>query len=488
MVAKRAFFGLWAILALPSCSPNVEGPPPRATDAIVVEQKASLLTVPITGDISTLGASLEREIPKEMWSVHRPDMECVPSKEVKVAFVKLKTPTIKCDIIGRVTRGPLRFSGKGREIELTMPITAVVHARDIGGILKQETATARAMAHARITLTVAPDWTLRGAIDLTYRWIDSPHLDFLGRRIDLSEPAARELGPIIAKLEKQLPAELAKLELRKEIEKAWNHAFVSIELNHRNPPVWMRVTPQELQYGGYDLEGRTLKLRLGLKAITETFVGQRPPAPSPAPLPPMRPLEGTTGNVEFFIPVIANYEELEPVLMKALIKRSRRPFVINEDAEVIAHFQKVIIYGTTGGRLAVGLNFSVQGVEERLGPASGTVWLTAKPINEHNSRRVSFTGLRVSGTTDMTGGDLILRVANSPALSETIAEALRQNFERDYQELLEKIDRAIADKRAGKVEIRAKLTEHETGVIQAAGQGLYLPVHAKGRASISVIK
>ena len=463
-----------------------EGPPPRANDAIHVEPQPSLLTVPVDADISALGPVLEREIPRNLWSIDQQGVECLPSKKVKVVFVKLKTPKIKCDIIGGATRGSLRFTGKGQEIIFTMPITAQVEARDIGGVLKRETATARAEARARVRIDLASNWRLRGKVELSYHWIDSPHLDFLGRRIDLSEPADRKLAPVVAGLERQLSAELAKISVRPKVVQAWNAAFTTLSLNDHNPPVWMRITPQELQYGGYTLSARQIRLKLGLKALTETFVGEHPADPRPTPLPALRPLKGNAGQIAFFIPVIADYRELEPVLMKALVKRQQRPFVIPDIGAVRTRFDNVTIYGTSGGRIAVGLDLHVWGTKGYLRKSKGTVWLTALPANAPNSRKVEFTALHVSGGTDMTGSDLLLALANTPELSATLADALGQNFENDYQKLLGKIDRAIAEKRTGKLLIRAEVEEARTGTIRAAGQGLYLPVNGRGSASVKL--
>lgn len=488
MKARRVSSALILLAFVPAgCHrESEEGPPPRANDAIVVEPQASLLTVPVDADISAIGPALEREIPRTLWSIDQTGLECVPSKKVKVAFVKLKTPKIKCDIVGDARRGALRFTGTGREVVFTMPITAQVQARDIGGVLKRETATARAEAKARVSLDMTADWRLRGKVDITYRWIDSPHLDFLGRRIDLSAPADKKLAPVVAGLERQLSAELAKIAVRPTIERAWASAFTGLELNHRNPPVWMRITPQEAQYGGYTISGHRLQLRLGLKALTETFVGDRPPDPTPTALPPLRRMKGNAGQVAFFIPVIADYRELEPVLMKALVKRQQRPFVVADIGTVQAEFRKATIYGTTGGRIAVGIELSVWGAKGYLKKSSGTVWLTAKPFNQPDSRKVEFTELHVSGGTDMVGSKLLLGFANTPELSATLADALGQNFEKDFQDLLGKIHRAIAEKRAGKLLIRAEVKEAHTGTIRAAGQGLYLPVRGSGVATVKV--
>lgn len=477
-----------ALLALPACSRRDDEPPPRAQDTIRIDPQASLITVPIHADLGDLAAALELAVPRTLWTIDKPGQTCVPSKGVDIGIAKIRTPAIKCRIVGEVTRGPMRFAGKGEEMVLAMPLHAVVRAEDIGGVLKRETATADAMAHAVVRLTLAHDWTPRGTIDIRYDWTNRPHLNFLGQRIDFTEQADAKLAPVIARLERELPRQLGKLEVRRQVEKAWSSAFTTLLLNRDNPPVWMRISPREVQYGGYRLDGKRLVLNLGVKAITETHVGQRPADPSPTALPAVRPLEADAGRLAFFIPVIADYAQLEPVLTKALHKRSRRPFQVPGVGPVRADFRKVTIYGTTGGRIAVGVEFTATDLAGRVDPTKGTVWMTGVPINADNSRRVGFENFEVTGTTDMTGGNLILRLANAPGMGRTVAAALAQNFEKDYNKLLGKIDRAIENKREGDLVIRAKVLRTRTGRIKAAGQGLYLPVWADGTASITVDK
>lgn len=476
--------GLSASVALEGCHKVPRVAPPRATDTITVAPQISVIAVPVSADLGALGRALERAVPRALWTIDQPDQVCVASKKVKVLFARIKTPTIKCRIVGQVTRGAMTISGAGRDIVVTMPLHAVVSARDIGGILREETADADARVRAVVRLDVTPDWSPRGTITIAYDWTDAPHIDFLGRRIEFTGKADAKLKEVIARLQRTLPGELAKLHLRERITEAWRSAFTSLELNEANPPVWMRITPQELDYGGYAITGHTVTLRLGMKAMTETFVGARPNDSPAAALPPMKRVDQPAGEVLFAIPVIADYRELEPVLLKALIKRSKRPFEIPGIGPVHAEFGKVTIYGTDGGKIAVGLGFSA--TRPGSDPAHGTVWLTARPVNAANSRRVSFTDLSVAGITDSTGASLLIKLANAPGLSETIADALTQNFSKDYDGLLAKVGHAIAEKRTGGLLVRAKITDIRTGQLRAAGQGVYLPVWGKGTASIEL--
>lgn len=472
-----------AALALSGCQRD-RGQPTRADDAIRVDPSPSTLAVPVDVDLVDLERLLERELPRTMWRIDKPGQTCAGRRKIDLGIATLKTPAIRCRIVGQVTRGRIRIAGRGETIRAAIPLTATVRAENIAGVLR-ETATARAMAHAVIRLSLANDWTPRGTLRLDYDWTDAPHVDVLGVRVDLTEQADRKLAPVVAKLERELPGELGRIGVRRAIERAWTAAFATVSVNAANPPVWMRITPQAFQYGGYTIEGGRMHLRLGMRAITATHVGRRPAPPVPTPLPPLEPLQSAAGALSFFIPVFSDYAVLEPVLMKALRKRSARPFDVPGLDPVRASFERVTIYGTTGGRIAVGLTFSALEAGETK-PSRGTVWLTGRPVTLPDSRRVGFEDFAVTGTTDRVGGDLIIDVVNAPGIAPMIARILAQDFERDYVRLIGKVDRAIAEKREGRLLIRADLQEARTGQLQAAGAGLYLPVWARGTASIVV--
>src|SRR3546814_17480201 len=84
-----------------------------------------------------------------------------------------------------------------------------------------------------------------------------------------------------------------------------------------------------------------------------------------------------------------------------------------------------------------------------------------------------------------SGGDLLLRLGQSPGFTQLIAAALTQNFTRDVAELEAKIRRAVAERREGDFLLRTRIENFETGAIRAYGNGLYLPVRMTGYASIA---
>jgi len=469
---------------LAGCSAKKTQPPVRVDDPVPKLQQSSVLSVPIDVDSKALLRAVEANLPKQLWAIEQRSRACVKPKEVRIFGEKLKvTPPISCTIRGVVTRGPIRLRGLGQTIVADVPVHARIGAYDVGGILKGETATGSAMVHVAIKLSFRPDWSPVAKVSLGHDWTKAPGIDFLGQRITFTEKVDERLAPIIGQLERTLPRELASMKVRDQIEALWRQSFTSIELNHERPPVWMRLTPQVLRYGGYELRGQQLRLNLGIDTLTETFVGPRPQDPSPTPLPPLAPV-GKSARLQFHIPVIGDYRELEPVILRALQGRSRRPIALPGIGEVDARFEKIDVYGTTGNKIAVGITLAARPRSAHVDETRGMVWLVARPVSAPNSSIIRFTDLSIVGDTDGVGGDLLLTLARSDAVAATIAASLTQNFSQDIKELQGKVDKAIANKEAGNFIIRAKIERYAIGAISAYGQGIYLPVDAEGTASV----
>lgn len=481
----KAFAVLLLIGSLTGCDRKtaVEAPP-RATDKAPSPKQTSLIAVPIDASTASLTQALERAVPKTLWTINRRERACVKPQRVKLFGKKVKvTPPIACTIVGQVTRGPLRLRGEGDEFVVDVPLHAKISARDVGGVLKGETATGAAMAHARVRIDLTPDWRTRGKARITYGWTKAPGIDFLGRRITFTEEADAKLKPVVASVEREVNREVAKIDIRGQAADIWRQAFTALELNRENPPVWMRVTPQRILYGGYRLDGQRINLNLGLEAITETFVSGRPADPAPTPLPRLV-RETPKPHFDVRVPVIADYAQLQPVVDRALAKRSKRPFVLPKLGPMMVEFGKSTIYGASGGRIAIGVDVDAK-LEARTGaPTRGRIWMTAIPVNQPGSAEVRFTGLAINGDTDGVGGDLLILLGRSPEFAPLIAAALTQNFTHDLEKLQGKIKRAVDQRREGAFLIRTRVDRFETGAIKAYGNGLYLPVRMVGGASV----
>ena len=465
------------LLPLAACGSASNPAPRRVVTPLVIPSQASAIAVPISARLGDLETIANRAVPVTLARIDKQEPACLKIKLIG---------KVSCHIIGTVTRGPITLGGSGDELRLVMPVSAIVRAERLAHVIR-ETATATAVATATIKLDSIGDWQPHASVSIDYRWIKKPGVDLLGQRLTFANKADPALARLIARLETELPAQINKLHPHERLAGAWAKGFTALSLNRKNPPVWLRLTPQQLRFRRYAIHDGELTLELGATALTETFVGARPADPVATPLPPPSPRQiAPDTGFRFWMPVVADYSELEPVLAKALKKLEKKPFLLPGIGPVKPDFGKVKLYPTTGGRLAIGIKLSVATPGKWI-DAHGTIWATGKPFNYPGSQRVEIHDLQIAGAGDGTGFNLLLAVAQAPAVQAEISKAISQNFARDYHELLGKAGSAIAEKRLGDFILAATIDRVENGMVYPAGQGLYMPVAARGTAALRYV-
>jgi len=464
-------------LLLAACGKSDLSAPPKATSTPEVEARNSTLVVPIEMSLDRLQQRLNSKAPRQLWSIDKKNMKCASGKRVKLLGKKRKvTPDIDCDISGQVTRGTITLGGSGQQLTISMPVNATVRARDIGGVLKGETATASAVVRATISVAMDRDWNASARVQIAYDWTEPPGIDFLGQRVKFVEKADAKLAKVIAELEQEIQQEVAEAKVRPLVAEAWEKGFTNIRLSRRNPPAWLRITPRGMGLVGYEVNGRKFTLTIAVLALAETFIGIEPDEPAPTPLPPQIPPPGN-GGLSFFMPVVADYSQIEAVALKKLRKLATKGIVIDGVGSVNAQFNKVTVYATDDNRLAVGVDAVVEPIGERtgvsFGKTTGTVWMTAVPVTEANSRVVRISDLQIYGNTDGMGTNLLLRLAATDRVRNEIAGALVEDLTKDYNKVLGKAERALAAKQVGNFRLSARIGQVRHEKIQVTGAGLF---------------
>lgn len=464
--------------------------PERIDSAPETGDGETVLVTSVGVPLETLRRALESDVPRRLWAIDRQMDTCVPQKNIKVLGQKLgKTPKVKCRVTGRVDRGRITLVGRGNRLVARIPVNATVTARDIGGVIKQETATGSAVMELSVRLSVGPNWRAQSDLDLDYRWTNEPGIDILGQRVTFTKPADRELQRVLREVEKTLGREIGKIAIRPRVEQLWSEGFTTLSLSQENPPVWLTIAPQRAGVGTFRVQGRELVTDVLVAAKTHVYVGERPTDPERKPLPRNSGIERSDG-FSATVPVLADYAQLEPVILRELGKLAEKGIEQEDLGRIDIAFDAVEVFATTGGRIAVGVQAEAEPVGNLTGrtwgKSKGEVWLTGKPVTVAGSELVRIEDLQVFGDMDLVTGDALVRIMQMEEIRSAIEAALVEDFQSDYARIVEQVREGLANVDAGDLQLAFALDSIEHGKIGIYGTGLYMPVEAKGSVKADV--
>lgn len=483
---RRGLTGIVFISFAPlaACTDQASNPaPPRLKEPLVLKEQASTIRLPVAIPLVELERAINAEVPQLLHQIDEPQQACIKTKSKLL-------PDISCRLAGSVRRGHIRLTGSGNVLRVSMPVSAVVRAENIGKIIKRETATGAMNVTARVTLGLSRDWRPHAKVDADYNWTNKIGIDILGRRITFASKVDPKLHQVLAGLERTLPKHLDKVQARSKVQRIWAKGFTSVRVK-TDPQIWARFTPERVGFSGYSVQGGDLVVGFAAQAKTETVLGERPADPPVTPLPNlMGHLPGRGINVH--VPVLVLYPLLERAALAELQKPEFRAVELKGGLKATADYHRVTIYGTPQGQVAVGVDMTIK---TGTVTTTGTVWFVAKPVVDIPKRVVGIRDLVVAGDTDSKAFNLLLQVVNQTRLRDRMMAAVHYDFTRDYDDGLAKADAWLEEQPfegfvfkgdMGRAEIRQVRLAPEGFLVEADATATAAMTHNPRRAAVLV--
>lgn len=473
---QRGLTGIAIVTLAPlaACTDQASNPaPPRLKEPLVLKEQASTIRIPVAIPLKELEAAINAEVPQVLERIDEPQQACIKTKSKLL-------PDISCRLVGTVRRGPIRLTGSGNVLRLSMPVSAVVRAENIGKIIKRETATGAMNVTARVTLGLSRDWRPHAKVAADYNWTNKIGIDFLGRRITFATKVDPKLRQILSGLERTLPRHLDKVQARSQVQRIWAKGFTSVRVK-TEPQIWARFTPERVGFSGYSVQGGNLVIGFAGQAKTETVLGERPADPPVTPLPNlMGNLPGRGINVH--VPVLVLYNLLERTALTELQKPEFRAVELKGGLKATADYHRVTIYGTPQNQVAVGIDMTLKG---RALTTTGTVWFVAKPVVDIDKRIVGIRDLVVAGDTDSKAFNLLLEVVNQTTLRDRMMAAIRYDFTKDYDDGLAKADAWLAEQPFEGFVFKGDMGRAEIRDVRLAPEGFLVEADATATAAMT---
>lgn len=468
--------------------------PRRTMDTLVFQPQSSSLVVPVVLSLDDLQRRLNQDVPEVLASIDENRDSCVPAVwfKSKILFgLKTKaTPAIDCNLKGQAVRGPITLSGSGRNLIISMPVSASLTAKGRGEIGRhiQETANGAINATVTVQADIDSNWTPSATVAADYAWTNRIGVDILGFRITFADKVDPKLRQMIEGFQRKIPEALAKLAIKDQAAKAWSKGFATLQVS-KSPDIWMNFTPEAVGYNGYTVAGRELRFKILAKGRTDTFVGQKPTSPVATTLPTMQrdlPEQG----LSIFVPVSADYTSLAEAAKSALKVGQTQVFDIRGRGAVKATFKDVVIHQTDGHRLAIGVTVDTDASVGfmNLTKVSGTVWFVADAHVDNQSKKAKVDHLAVHSRTDSAATNLLASIVNMPVVNDALVGSLSYDFSEKYKVAIKQAEDGLNRQLATDLRLAGKIDDLQVDAITPGPDGLIASVSIKGRAEIRTDK
>lgn len=123
-----------------------------------------------------------------------------------------------------------------------------------------------------------------------YKWISEPKLKIGFFEVPITSIIQKIIDRELPNVTQIIDNEVAKINIKPMVEKAWREIQAPFLVNDAYQ-AWLKVTPLEIMMTPLANKGRIVRVGLGIKANTETFLGTKPGQSVMPNLPPLKLVE-----------------------------------------------------------------------------------------------------------------------------------------------------------------------------------------------------
>jgi hypothetical protein len=287
--------------------------PPIAPDASYSDKKfqraqeMSMINVPIEIPGADLERTLNNQLPNPLYEDNSLEDNGGDNLMLKVT-----------------KRAPIKIVPLSNNLAITVPVTIWVKAgfkvEKFGiSISKYEDTEFSIDIKFNTKVSLNPDWGVSTVTsDNGFDWISKPIIRIGGFEIPITKIVERiidEQQPDIARIiDTQVKG---KINLKPYVTQAWQQVQSPILLNQEYR-TWLKITPQELQMTPLTNNGPNLKVSIGLKAITETIIGDKPVIDKLLAVPNLKTVPRIADDFEIALVGKISYQEAKKLAFDAL--------------------------------------------------------------------------------------------------------------------------------------------------------------------------
>jgi hypothetical protein len=455
---------------------GLEGPlaapePTKIQSKITLEDQTSTILIPVSGSLRVFENILNKDVPWRLVDINEPQKTCVKTRSKLL-------PRITCRLVGHVKSGRIKLTGSGQNLKISIPISTTIQAQNIGVIIKRQTATGSMVVVLNAKLGLRKDWRPTAKINADYRWGTKMGINVLGQRIDLSARVDPEIRKVIAQIERRLPQLIRTLSARKKAQAIWARGFTSARAKS-SPEIWVRFTPQQLGFAGYTVRNRQFIVNLAARAQAETIFGSRPKDPVVTPLPDLMASLPRTG-IDVQVPVHIPYSVFREPVAQALQLGQWQTVKMQDGTPVQARFNDIEVFGTEGGKIAIGIGLTIEEPITWLGNVEGKIWIVARPRLDLGNKVVGISNLTVISRTNSKIFNTLVGAVSKDEIDKEFIQKIAYDFSQDYDDGIRKADDWLKAEPLEGFVFRGSLISADVLRMHILPDGLIVQARAKG--------
>jgi hypothetical protein len=322
-------------------------------------------------------------------------------------------------------------------------------------------------------LSIESNWKINTSTTPNgYKWISEPKVKIGFFEIPITTIIEKIMDRELPNLVKTVDNEIGKINLKPQVETAWK-AVQEPFLMNETYQAWLKVTPKEVMMTPLSNKGRNVRVSLGMSAITETFLGNKPSGAVMADLPGLKIMDKLDEKFEVGMITEIPYPQLKKMAME---QTGGKTYEFNEGKHKIT-VMDIDIYGQ-GEDIIVSTLLS--------GALNGKVYLKGKPFFDAASNSIKVKDLdyeldtknKLVKAADWLAHGKFLKMME-PYFSVSVASQL--------DEAKKKIQENLAGNKLNKnINLNGKLNELNPQNMYVTPNGIQAVILAKGKLEVLV--
>jgi len=321
--------------------------------------------------------------------------------------------------------------------------------------------------------SINKDWSISTTTTSDgYEWISSPVLKIGPVNLNIKFVADLILKANKNKINTEIDKAISKnLDVKHYAQQAWDMMQSPMQVSEQYN-VWLKITPQELST--LPLSGKNGKIHhnIGIKALTECYVGKEPPTDSSSTLPNLKIVnkldEGFSINLMSDIPFTTVDSLAKQFLVGKTFTSGKRAITIN-DMKLYANNDNMVVEATVSGSI------------------KGKLYFMGKPYYDAEKSAIAIRNLDFELKTKnalLKTADWIAHGTIAKMIGEKMVFPLKDNIDQIKQQIQQNItNKEVVDN----VIINGNLDDITIDEILMTPESIKLPIIFKGKLSVNLL-